>query len=168
MTVVDEVFDCIKQEYRDELRTNHTRGVNALPIIFPISANQSVNSQMANYFRSSLQKHLWRFLIPENDAEEYLVKAVKGFTENSDSETNAFYLHPYLQTSLMVGECINLDMTLANGLVKLTEKPGCYKDRYSCISYANYIISTQFDKSLLKQDDDSDEYSEIFSLVQAV
>ena len=166
MTVVDEIFDCIKQEFRDELRTNHTRGINAMPIIFPISATQSINSQIANYFRSSLQKGLWRFLIQEGDAEEYLSKSSKGFIDNSDSANTVFYVHPYLQTSLMVGECINLDMSLSGGMVKLVERAGCYKDRYSCISYANYIITTQFDKSLLKEPDDTDEFSEIASLVQ--
>lgn len=168
MTVVDEIFDVVKQEVRDELRANHTRGLNALPIIFPILASQSSNSQIATYFRSSLQKRLWRFLIQDGDAEEYLTKAVKEFTANStDSETFAFYIQPYIQTGLMVGECINLDMALVNGLIKLTEKPGCYKDRYSCVSYANYIISTQFDKLLLKENDERDDFYEIASLVQS-
>lgn len=169
MTVVDEVFDIVKKDTRDELLMNHTRGLNALPIIFPILASQSSNSQIATYFRSSLQKRLWRFLIPDGDAEEFLTKTVKEFTSNStDSQTFAFYIQPYIQTGLMIGECINLDMVLVNGLIKLVEKPGCYKDRYSCISYANYVISSQFDASLLREKDDSDEFSEIASLVQSV
>ena len=167
MTVVDEFFDIIKQDVRDELRNNHTRGVNALPIIFPIQASQALNSQIATYFRSSLQKKLWRFLIVDGDAEEHLIKTIKEFTKDSnDSETSAFYLHPYIQTGLFIGECINLDMTLVSGLIKLTEKPGCYKDRYSCVSYANYIISSQFDKTLLKENDDTDDFSEVAALIQ--
>jgi hypothetical protein len=167
MTVVDEAYDIIKQEVRDDLRLNHTRGLNALPVIFPISASQNLNSQIATSFRSSLQKKLWRFLIPDGDAEEYLVKSVKEFTSKStDSELTAFYLMPYIQTGLMVGECINLDMTLVSGFIKLTEKPGCYKDRYSSISYGNFVISSQFDKNLLTENEETDEFYEILSLVQ--
>lgn len=167
MTVVEETFDIVKQEVREELRLNHTRGLNALPVIFPIQASQASNSAIATAFRSSLQKKLWRFLIPDGDAEEYLIKTAKEFTKDSmDSEITSFYLQPYIQTGLMVGECINLDMSLVGGLIKLTEKAGCYKDRYSCISYTNYVISSQFDKELLKENDDTDDFGEIIAFIQ--
>jgi len=162
------MFD-IRDEIRDDLRKNHTRGINALPVIFPISANQSLNAQIATYFRSSLQKKLWKFLIPEADAEEHLTKTNKEFTANSmDSETTAFFLHPHVQTGLFINECINLDMSLSNGMVKLTEKSNAYKDRYSSTSYVNWIISTFFDKNLLTETGEDDGFYEVASLVQAV
>jgi hypothetical protein len=168
MTVVGEEFDIVKAETREELRNNHTRGLNALPIIFPILASQSTNSQIATSLRSSLQKKMWRFLIPDGDAEEYLIKTVKEFTANStDSESFAFYIAPYIQTGLFIGECINLDMTLVSGMIKLTEKSGCYKDRYSSVSYVNYVIGSQFDKNLLKENEIWDDFSEIAALVQS-
>lgn len=159
LTVVDENFDIVKQDVRDDLRNNHTRGINPLPVIFPISATQVLNSQIATAFRISLQKKLWKFLVSDGEAEEYLTKHEQEFRDSKDSETNAFYLNPYVQTGLMIGECINLDMSLVNGLVKLVEKPGCYKDRYSAISYTNWVISQQFDKNLLKQNEDSDDWT---------
>ena len=54
----------------------------------------------------------------------------------------------------MIGECINLDMSLVSGKVKLTEKSGCYKDRYSTISYCNWVLSF-FDQELLKETEDN-------------
>jgi hypothetical protein len=168
LTVVDEMFD-IKDDVREDLRKNHTRGINALPVIFPISATQVLNAQIATYFRSSLQKKLWKFLIPEADAEEYLTKTNKEFTANSmDSETTAYFLHPHVQTGLFINECINLDMSLSNGMVKLTEKAGAYKDRYSCISYCSYTVSAYFDKNLLTEVGEDDGFGEIASLVQSV
>jgi hypothetical protein len=168
MTVVDEFFDTIESDAREDLRNNHTRGVNALPIIFPISASQRLNSLIATAFRTSLQKKLWLFLIGEGDAEEYLIKTNKEYlTGNIDSDISAFFAHPYVQTSLFIGECINLDMSLVGGLIKLTEKSGCFKDRYSATSYLNWIISSQFDKELLKEYEEIDDFSYIAGLVQS-
>lgn len=162
-TVVDEAFSSIKEDVRKELR-QRTRAINALPVIFPMSASQDLNSQIAHSFRSSLQKKLWKFLILDGDAEEFLIKSKnKEFlTNSSDSLVYAFYLNPYVQTGLLISECINLDLTLVSGKVKLIEKPGCHKDRYSAISYANYFISQEFDMALVKEKDDSMSDSEAF------
>jgi hypothetical protein len=46
------------------------------------------------------------------------------------------------------------------------EKPGCFKDRYSAISYANYVISTEFDKLLLREIDSSDDWGTLSGLFQ--
>ena len=168
MTVVGPEFDFIKDDSRQDLATNHTRGINALPIIFPISANQNLNSQIATLFRSSLQKKLWNFLIADGDAEEFLLKTSKEFISNpNDSEIFAYYLNPYVQTGLLIGECINLDMGLVGGFIRLTEKSGCYKDRYSAISYVNFVIS-QFDQNLLRENSDEDDFNIVAGLVQSV
>jgi hypothetical protein len=167
-TVVESVFTSVKGEVREEL-LKRTRGLNALPVIFPMAASQALNSQIANDFRTSLQKKLWKFLILDGDAEEFLIKSKnKEFIEKSnDPEIYSFYIHPYLQTGLTISECINLDLTLVGGMVKLVEKPGLYKDRYSAISYANYFISQEFDSALLKETDDKDDWSEWFDAIQA-
>jgi hypothetical protein len=166
-TVVDEEYSMVKQEVRDDLRNNHTRGLNAIPVIFPISASLDLNSQIANSFRISLQKHLWKFLINDGDGEDYLIKHVPEFISNiDDSESYAFFLSVYVQTSLFISECINLDRKVIGDKIKLVEKPGCFKDRYSAISYANYVISTEFDKLLLRETDDSDDWDIISSLTQ--
>lgn len=159
-------FDFIKQESKDELRRGHTRSANPLPVIFPISATAEMNSQIASSFRISLQKKLWSFLIPDGDAEEFLLKTQKEFTQDAnDSETFSFFLNPYIQTGLFIGECINLDLVLVNGRIKLVEKSGSYKDRYSAVSYCNWVVSF-FDHSLLKQEDATDDWSELFGVTQ--
>jgi len=164
--VVNETFDFIKEDVREELRKGHTRSLNPLEVIFPISASQDLNSQIANSFRISLQHRLWNFLIGDGDAEDFLIRNNDEFTKDAnDSDAFAFFLNPYVQTGLFIGECINLDMTLVSGKVKLTEKAGCYKDRYSAISYSNWVIS-HFDQELLKESDTSDDWEILSALTQ--
>jgi len=164
MTVVGGEFEIVEQKLREELR-NRTLGVGAIPVIFPILASQNLNSQIAVAFRSSLQKKMWGFLLGDGEGEEFLIKNNKEFTSNpNDSSLFSFFLNPYVQTGLFIGECINLDMTLVNGLIKLTEKPGNYKDRFSSISYSNLIISSVFDKNLLKENIEEDEWDIIRNL----
>lgn len=163
MTVANDLF--IEDRVREELRAR-TLGVNAIPVVYPILASQNLNSQIAVSFRNSLQKKLWNFLISDADAEEFLIKTNKEFTSDpNDSNSFGFFLNPYVQTGLMIGEAINLDMSLVGGLIKLTEKAGSHKDRYSSISYSNWVIS-HFDKSLMREVEDTDDWSELMKFTQ--
>lgn len=162
-TVVGDEFTLVDNKLREDL-TNRTLGLGALPVIFPIQATQSLNSHIAVIFRSSLQKKLWNFLVDENTAEEFLIRNNKEFmADANNSEITAYYLAPYVQASLFIGECINLDMTLANGNVRLQERPGLYKDRFSAVSYANYFIDF-LDKSLLQETEDYNSEKEVMGV----
>jgi len=136
-----------------ELR-ERTTGVNALEIIYPIVGTSALNSRVAVEFRDKLQKKMISFLVDENIADEFLSKNMKGYLSAEDSITKADALAPYVQTSLLVSECINLSMTLVSGNIKLTEPDGARKDRYSSASYANYFASL-LDNDLLKESEDS-------------
>jgi hypothetical protein len=140
--------------------------MNALPVVYPILASQSLNSQIAVSFRSSLQKKLWSFLIADGDAEEWLIKNQDEFMKDAnDSYTTAFFLNPYVQTGLLIGECINMDMSVVSGMIRLSEKSGCHKDRYTSVSYANWVIS-HFDHDLLKEQDEGDDFSALMAMTQ--
>ena len=54
-------------------------------------------------------------------------------------EELARLLKPYLQTTLLINEMINLEWSLNGGHIKVFEKGGSRKDRYSSCSYANYL-----------------------------
>lgn len=160
MTVADD--DNISEKLKEELR-NRTLGINALPVIYPILASPELNSTIAVAFRNALQKKMWNFLVSETDAEEHLIKAYKDFMTTDSESHRSFYLNPYLQTSLLIGECVNLDMTLVSGNIKLTEKEGNYKDRYSSVSYLN-LVATFFDKEMLKETDNSSDEDSILAV----
>ena len=164
MTVIEN--ENIDEKLKAELR-ERTLGLNAIPVIYPILASQSLNAQIATAFRNSLQKKMWSFLLAENEADDFLIKSYKDFMTNDESGKRAFYLNPYIQTGLLIGECINLDMQLANGLIRLTEKTGSMKDRYTSVSYLNYV-ATFFDKDLLKESDDTSDSDAILQVSMVV
>ena len=47
---------------------------------------------------------------------------------------------PHYQTSFLIDELINLDHDVSNGLIKVKEKSGMRKDRYSSLEYNYYVV----------------------------
>lgn len=161
MTVSDNPF--VDEKLYLELK-ERTLGINPLPIIFPILATSQLNSQIAVSFRSSLQKKMWEFLLGEAEAEEFLVKTNKEYFGVEDESSRAFLLNPYVQTGLFISECVNLDLSLVSGNIKLTERSQNHKDRYSSISYGNYIISEVFDKDIIGENKEEDDFETMSAL----
>jgi hypothetical protein len=153
----------LKQEMRDR-----TLGINCLPVVYPISATQKLNSEIAVSLRSVLQKKLIHFLVSDSEAEDHLMRTNKEFLNTVDDSTlRAWFLHPHLQTNLMVFECLQLEMMIQNGLIRLTEGGG-RKDRYTSLSYLNWFISEVLDRELLKMENDEDDWTKIAGSVFVV
>ena len=49
----------------------------------------------------------------------------------------------------MLNELVNLEYEATNNVIKVHEKPGARKDRYSSVSY-NYYIAQQVERSMAK------------------
>lgn len=47
---------------------------------------------------------------------------------------------PYVQTSLAINEMINLEYEIVNNKVRLKERTGMRKDRFSSLQYNNAIV----------------------------
>ena len=47
---------------------------------------------------------------------------------------------PYIQTSLLINEMINLEHEINNNKVKLKERSGMRKDRFSSLEYSYWIV----------------------------
>jgi hypothetical protein len=148
---------------------NRTLGINAIPVVFPISATPKLNNDMHVAFRSALQKKLFRFLCTDTDAENYFIKSSnKDFLDNSQDDLSfrAWMLHPYVQQNLLVMECVNLEMSVVNSLIKLDEGSG-RKDRYTSLAYLNYFVNIFLDRELLRENDDIDDFQYVVNLVQS-
>jgi hypothetical protein len=78
MTVMRHNF--LTESTYEELR-NRTTSLNALPVIFPISATAKLNSEIAVEMRDKLQKRMWSFLVDDKEAEEYLKNIVFKLNE---------------------------------------------------------------------------------------
>ena len=57
----------------------------------------------------------------------------------SDKEKTELML-PYVQTSLAINEMINLECEIVNNKVRLKERTGMRKDRFSSLQYNNAIV----------------------------
>lgn len=147
----------IDEKVYEEL-SHRTLATNAQPIIFPITATASLNSKIAVSLRTALKKKLFSFLTDEKSAEEYLFQNQKEIIRNEDEDSMAFFMNPFVQTSLMIGECVNLNMTVSNGNIKLVEPVGGRKDRYTSLSYGNYYVGLMDIELLKESDDDSDDW----------
>jgi hypothetical protein len=142
----------IEQKLYDELR-GRTLAKEAKECIFPIYGSSSLNSLIAVKFRERLKSRLVRFLVDDNTEEEFLIKSGnKDILDQDDLGLRAYLLQAHIQTSLLINECISLEMDLsgAQGFIKLVEPDGARKDRYSSCSYLNYYASL-LDTSLLKE-----------------
>ena len=165
MTIMEHpTLDSVYEEL-----SKRTTGLNALPIIYPISATPKLNSQIAVEMRDRLQKKMWGFLVDEPKAEDYLIKSPykKEFLVHDDGSSSAFFLSPHVQTSLFINESINLSMSMLSGNIKLTEIPGQRKDRYTSVSYANYYAGL-LDQELIRDEDTADDFDIISALVQTI
>lgn len=130
---------------------------DAFPCIYPIVGSAVTNSDVASSFRSRLKSGLLHFLVEKNEQEEiYIKKKNKDMFSHDDITLKAYVLSPNMNTSIMINEAISLEMSLVGGdKIKLQERAGQLKDRYSSASYGNYVIGI-FENELLKDDKKDD------------
>ena len=125
---------------------------DAPKVIWAISGNAKFNSDCALLLREGFRTGRIRLLVSEYDGEQ-LLSELKGYASLSPSERVALTL-PYINTTLLISELVNLRHEESGGLIKVFEKAGMRKDRYSSLSY-NYWVSNQLEKKLReKQNDD--------------
>lgn len=135
--------------------SNRTLSQSPKECIFPISATLQLNSAIAVACKNRLKIGLVSLLVDDMAEEEYLIKQKnKDILDQTDSGIRAYLLQPNLQTTLLVSECLALEMKMVNGYVRLTEPPGARKDRYTGFSYLNYYASI-LDSELLKESGDN-------------
>ena len=113
---------------------------NANKVVWCIKANSDFNSNAATNLRAAIQNGAINFLIGEFSAED-VIKKIPGYKTMSQTEQASLQL-PYVQTSLAINEMINLEHEIANNKVKLKEKSGMRKDRYSSLLYNNAVVQT--------------------------
>lgn len=125
------------------------------PVIYPIRASLSLNSEIAVDFRDMLQRSMMSIPVDSIDGEEYLNKTNKVFRESNDIAYKLKFIEAYQQFELMINETINLSFEVSGGKIKLSEDRGAMKDRYTSCSYGNYFISL-LEKELLREGEEID------------
>lgn len=107
--------------------------------IYAIKANAKQNNDMCLALRSALQNGRINLLMSENDMEDKWAKQVKGYNKLSDNMKMLLKV-PHYQTTTLIDELINLEYELSNNLIKVKERSGMRKDRYSSLEYNYYVV----------------------------
>lgn len=126
--------------------------VGAEKVIWSIKASAQFNSDCAFLLREAFRSGRIRLLCTEYDADEYLSE-IKGYSSLNASEQIMIKLS-YINTTLLVDELTKLQHEESNGKIRVFEKTGMRKDRYSSLSY-NYYVATQIENKLNKRQSNS-------------
>lgn len=156
------VFDCLIQDIidpetgelypaltcrNDKAMADRCKVQNADPVIWSIKASNQFNSDACLSLRSGFKQGKINLLVSEFECEDILKDKFKGFSKMSAFDQMICKM-PYVQTTLLVYELINLEYEAKGTTVRLTEKSGMRKDRYSSLAY-NYWVQCQLERELL-------------------
>lgn len=121
---------------------------DAEKVIWSIKANANLNSECAILLREGFRSGKIRLLVDEYGGEQNMAE-LKGFAGLSPMQKEKVLI-PYRHTTLLINELINLQHDESGGKVKLKEKSGMRKDRYSSLSY-NYYVATILESKLRRK-----------------
>lgn len=120
----------------------------AKKVIWAINGSAKLNSDCAIGLREGFRSGRIRLLINEFDADEML-QQITGYKKLDANEKLQLQL-AYINTTLAVDEIIHLNHDESSGLIKISERAGARKDRYSSLSY-NYYVACQVESKLRKK-----------------
>ena len=127
--------------------------------IWSIKASAAMNSECAILLREGFRSGKIRLLETEYDAEEALAE-LPGYGKLSALEKMKLQA-PYIHTTLLIDELVNLQHEESGGRVRIYEKSGMRKDRYSSLSY-NFYVATQIENKISKKQNYSIGSSDTF------
>lgn len=145
--------------FNNEDMKNRALDKNALPVVFSIKVTKAeINHEMAMGLRSDFEKGKIKLLVDEINAKDYLSE--KKQFENLSPHDKTRMITPFIQTTSLINEMVNLEYKMQSGFVKVYETKSNRKDRYSSLSYCNYYARI-LEKELLQDEDDFDEDDDI-------
>lgn len=113
--------------------------VGAPKVVWAIKASAQFNSDCAFLLREAFRSGRIRLLLETSDGETAM-KQLKGFDSLDDAVQLELEL-PYYHTALLIDELIKLQFEENGGKVRMFERAGERKDRYSSLSYNNYVAN---------------------------
>lgn len=127
--------------------------------LWVINATDRFNSECAVLFRDGLRAGRIRLLVSEYDGETNLAN-IRGYSSMDTSDKLKIQM-PYINTTLLINELINLQHDESGGLVKIVRKKGVRKDRYSSVSYS-YYVACQLESKIKKKNSTTTEGEKLF------
>lgn len=146
-----EAWTVINDEYMDDRKMDK----NAIPVIYSIKATAEINHKVAVGLRTALEKRKIRLLINDIEAKENLIEK-NGYLKKSPEE-QVNMLRPFMQTTALTNELVNLVYVVRSGYIKIEEVGTTTKDRYSSIGYGNYL-ATLLEQDILRANMNNRDY----------
>jgi len=127
----------------DSVMADRCLDKDAPKVIWAINATAQLNNDMVLALREAFKQGRINLLVSEFDAEEIL-KDYRGYNTLNTEEKLALQL-PYIHTTLLINELINLQSETRGVNIKVKEKSGMRKDRFSSLEY-NWWVCTQLEQ----------------------
>lgn len=156
------IFDCLIQDMvdpttgelyhalsccNDKVMADRCKVDNAPKVIWSIKANANFNNEICILLRNGFKLGKINLLMHENESDEILKEKIKGYEKMPLSEQMKYKM-PFIQTTLLIYELINLEYEIKGTNIKIKEKRSMRKDRYSSLAY-NYWVQCQLERELL-------------------
>ena len=125
--------------YNNEEINRRCKVKNAPKKIWAMLANNDINSQCALTLREEFRQNTIRLLAHEENFDEDLGQ-LAGFSRLK-LEDKLRIKAAYINTSLAVNELINLETEVKGNYVRVKEKSGYRKDRFSSLSYNIWLAN---------------------------
>ncbi|MNF71401.1 hypothetical protein D3C84_533510 [compost metagenome] len=136
--------------YNDEEMKSRAKSPNPLPVVFSIKAGARLNHEIATSLRVNLQSSNIEIPISEIEAKDFM--SDKKYYQNASVEDRVMYELPFIQATLLVNELVNLEHDIVGGYIKIKEKSGKRKDRYSSLGFSNYLAKVLEGENLQGED----------------
>lgn len=133
--------------------------VGAEKVIWAIKASAQFNSDCAYLLREAFRSGRVRLLETEYDGEK-LLGEIKGYNALSPVERTQLQM-PYIHTTLLIDELTKLQHEESGGKIRVYERTGMRKDRYSSLSY-NYYVATQLENKLNRRQNYNSQMTNFF------
>lgn len=150
----ENAYHVVTQNKLDDLRLR-TIDQQAIPCLIPIQGTTELNSNMWIDIQKKLRDEEIDLLIEDIEFER-LFEEKEEYYQMSIEEKMQIRL-PYVMTTALVIEAINLSQEWKEGKVKLSEPRSGTKDIIVAFAYGNYVSSLIINK--LEQEEESDEFN---------
>ena len=128
---------------------------DAKKVIWSIKASAKFNSLIAKTLRSSIRDGYVKLLISEYEAEDNLEEDNKY--KNMSLSNQLKYKMPYIGTTLLINELVKLNYEVNGSDIKVKERSGMRKDRYSSLAYNIYVMK-ELEKDNVSIDTDTSSF----------
>ena len=146
----------------DKIMADRCTVFGAEKVIWSVKAGAQFNSDCAYALREGFKSGRIRLLETEFDGDTSLSE-LKGYKSLDQTEKISLQL-PYIHTTLLIDELTKLQHEeTGGGKIRVYERTGMRKDRYSSLSY-NYYVALQIEGKMTKRNALNANDVEIFAI----